>query len=281
MNDDSSKDTFTCSHPSHEGEPVQHQLGTVEGNLHFLLGYGNPLFHLAPEHWAVIDPNGDPDGELRNPTNLKFWKAAKITAPEEGDLENGKPHSGAKNLLKVSARDEEAKKTGKSFNIDGQAYTAVPAQRVLYDNKTGLPVAWDVFRKSYAASTTEGLAEFMGPSMVKSTVSTIPSFDEEAYPLVKSKFPSPGSVVPFEGNTGETLYAAITPTHVKFLNRQHVSVVLNSLGRDFSEVSLLKGQSPELLFTVAKNILEIDVSTEQDLVKSLHSPDDADGLESL
>ena len=42
--------SFSCVHPAHEGVMVKHVLGSVEGNTHFLMGFGSPAFHLAPYH---------------------------------------------------------------------------------------------------------------------------------------------------------------------------------------------------------------------------------------
>ena len=82
--------TFTCSHPKHGQTGDKHNLGSTEGNLHFLLGYGNPGFHLAPYHWQIIYPDLDEEEAVSfsakqgHPSQPRLWEQGNLEMRRHG-----------------------------------------------------------------------------------------------------------------------------------------------------------------------------------------------------
>ena len=91
--------SYTCMHPACAG--CSHTLGTVEGNLHFLLGYVNPRFHVAPYHWFFVDPflTSDHTEELEHPSNASCC-ASFGELSDEGDIEKDKRHGQGTKYIK-------------------------------------------------------------------------------------------------------------------------------------------------------------------------------------
>ena len=88
--------TFTTCYPGQEGQTKR--LGSVEGNMHFLLGYGNPAFHMAAYHYSILDPNLEEDDAHRlyhlkgHPSRVELWNKSGLPMEDEGDLVDGQPH---------------------------------------------------------------------------------------------------------------------------------------------------------------------------------------------
>lgn len=251
--------TFTTCYPGQEGE--KKRLGSVEGNMHFLLGYANPAFHLAPYHWSIIDPNITPEDALKihhlkgHPSRIEFWEATDMEMEDEGDLIDGQPHSevaDVREMYKVAqARKAESITVASGIGV----YTAIPSEGLVYGVHNDHVYAWEMVRDSFFAAANPELSEKMNEMaaererveemLYKSHESFFPEqvkhvahyyanedFSSEVYPLVKSHYPVPGSVVPVVSDTtGESIYGVVTKSSIDFYNRegQPVNIVIYDL----------------------------------------------------
>lgn len=253
--------SFTCNHPSHDGLKT-HVLGSNEGNLHFLMGYGNPGFHLAPYHFQVIDPNLDDDEAAAavksHPSNLKLWGLEEIFV--EGDKQEGSPHPAAKSKIREIRRAKLDKFQVKEHT---GTYTAIPVEGVVYSDHKDNQYPWTLVQDSYFSSRDEKMADAMNlvqeiQGVRKSFEATfnvaIPDtiaylakshksskFDEKIYPLVRSKFPSPGSVIPLAAENDETIYGVVTHKSIDFYDRECNIASIRAYDRWYPSFSLQKG----------------------------------------
>jgi len=79
-------------------------------------------------------------------------------------------------------------------------------------------------------------------------------FHEDTYPLIKSLFPRPGSVVPM----GQGVMARISPANVHFVNaRTGEPVSISLFDRDYTFFDITKGGDvhPSLLISFANHVL--------------------------
>jgi hypothetical protein len=262
---DSSAISFTCSHPSHAKEPIKHLLGSIEGNLHFLMGYGNPDFHVAPYHWQIIDPNVTDEEAVEltkrmpHPSNPSFWAKAGITAEPEGDTDEGNSHPTQKKARedkrKQEFRDSEAITVQSASGI----YTCYPSEGMIYGNHNGHVYAWELVKDSFFTAQNPQVAEAMNSSSVKKSFdglkfkTAIPQelraytaqfagelYHEEVWPLVKSRFPAPGKVIKLASNTQETLYGVTTPTSIEFYDRSAKPANVRLFDRQYTHFDLTR-----------------------------------------
>lgn len=155
--------TFTSSHPSYEGKPVKHTLGSTTGNLHFLLGYANPAFHLAPYHWQVIDPHLS-DEDIKNrqhPSNPKFWAQSGLPLVDEGDFDEGQPHPSVKASKDSEARKAARKAEALPVTCGYGYYVCVPSEGIVFSADTGQIYKWEVVKDSFFAAVNPEVAEKM------------------------------------------------------------------------------------------------------------------------
>lgn len=239
--------TFTTCYPGQEGQ--KKRLGSVEGNMHFLMGYANPAFHVAAYHWSIVDPNLSPEEALKlhhlkgHPSRPEFWESSEMDMEDEGDLIDGQPHpevADIREMFKVAqARKAESITVTSGIGI----YTAIPSEGVVYGVHNDHTYAWGMVQNSFFAAANPELTEKMNEaaearelveeSLYKSEGSAVPEqikhvahyyanedFDSSVYPLVKSHFPVPGSIVPLVSEaSGESLFGIITKSSVDFYNR--------------------------------------------------------------
>ena len=253
--------SFTCAHPSHE-VPVAHHLGSNEGNLHFLMGYGNPGFHLAPYHLQIIDPNITEDEaeklSRKHPSNPAFWKDVEIFV--EGDKQEGKPHPKVKDKIRAIRRAKLDKFTVKQ---SAGTYTAVPVEGIVYGDEKEVQYPWDLVNDSYFSQQDEKMSAQMDlvaeiknikksfetnfnvtiPDIVAYHAETYQGseFVKSIYPLVTSKFPAPGSVVPISTPSEETIYGVVTHKSINFMDREGNEVNVRAYDRWYQSFSLEKG----------------------------------------
>jgi len=253
--------SFTCAHPSHE-VPVVHHLGSNDGNLHFLMGYGNPGFHLAPYHLQIIDPNITEDEAEKlsrsHPSKPAFWKGVEIFV--EGDKQEGKPHPGVKDKIRAIRRAKLDKFT---VTQSTGTYTAIPVEGIVYGDEKEVQYPWDLVNNSYFSEQDEKMTEQMDlvaeikdikKSFEVSFNVAIPdivayhaeshqgsSFTKSVYPLVNSKFPAPGAVVPISSTEQETIYGVVTKKSVEFMDREGSEVSVRAFDRWYPSFSLEKG----------------------------------------
>lgn len=267
---------FTAVDPV-TGETSCHLLGSTEGNLKFLLGYGNPGFHFAPYHLQVIDPNlTDADADLLfrekgHPSNPSFWNAQGLPIPDEGDLDEGRPHPS------VSAdREEEEKKAklqSETITVDG--YRVDPLRGRVENLKTGHTYTWEVVKDTFFAYQNPKIQEAMAESEVSKALPAVvyqpeyaasieeyrsqyigKSFHEDVYPLVKTTFPEPGSVVRLEKN----VYGVVTPTRVVLYDGEGAPVTTTVYGAHFDNFDLCKGGHcfPSVILNLATEYMGVD-----------------------
>lgn len=154
---------FTTAYPGQEGQ--KKYLGTVDGNQQFLLGYGNPKFHLAPYHWQVIDPSlSDEEAEklhlsAGHPSKPELWNNEDVA--DEGDVEDGEPHLSVKE--EYDERDSKTARDSETITVRCGAgmYAAIPSEGMVYGQHNGHRYKWDLLRNSFFAAKNPELAEKM------------------------------------------------------------------------------------------------------------------------
>ncbi len=277
--------SFTTAYPGKEGQ--RKILGSVEGNLHFLLGYGNPGFYLAVYHWQIMDPHLDDDAaeELHrikgHPSRPELWKQAGLEDTPEGDLELGMPHPAAVAAQEMAKRESEGIRVVSGAGI----YLAVPSEGLVYGDHNGHVYMWAVVRDSFLAATNPSLVEAMDaaaeeeteksygpdvPEMVKHCVPSHPRgtmiFGQDVYPLVKSLFPKPCSVIPVETPTREVIYGVVMSTNISFYDRTGRPVEIQAYDRVYKSFDLSRGGDihPSVLYNFGVQYLGLDKSDLED-----------------
>lgn len=273
--------SFTCAHPSHVGEPVRHLLGSIEGNLHFLLGYGNPSFHIAPYVWQCIDPNvTDEEAEemskrMSHPSNPVLWSKSGLDVGDEGDLEEGKPHELHTKAKQKASKDASRKSEEVKVKSPTGSYTCYPTEGLVYGDHNDHVYTWDLVKDSFFTAQNPQIVEVMEAAGVQKSfgvskcVSGIPSkvtaytaqfrgesYDTDVWPLVKSRLPVPGKVLKLESTRGETIYGVTTPTELRFFTREATPAEVQVFDRTYSSFDLTKsGNVPPaaLLGFIAKH----------------------------
>lgn len=283
---------YTCCHPSHEGGKTTHTLGSVMGNLHFLMGYGNPGFGAMPYHYQVMDPMLDDDGadvifrKLGNPANPTFWRAAGLEVFPEGEAE-GSTHKEAEPMVKV-----QRAKSGKAVPSGYGTYKMQPDESRVYDVQRDTHYRWSLVKDSYFASSNSEVAKKMNkasekrivpeattievPDMVKHIQSGVePGWGPDVYPFVKSMFPVPGSVVPVTAGDGSTIYGVMQSNALIFHNKNGNIVDMHVYDYAYKYFDLEKGGNihPAILIAFAKSHLGLDTDSYMDLFeKSEEAP---------
>lgn len=231
--------SFTCGHPNHPGSV--HVLGSVVGNLHFLMGYGNPSFHYAPYHVQVIDPNLDEETAQKlydmrgHPSMPDLWDLPSVD--DEGDMVEGEPHPTISDVKSVEFRARLRAKESITVNLGAGSYTAVPSEGLVYGTHNNHVYKWSMVKNSFLAAAHPELSEAMNaaetpaaspveksfyvPESVKHKAAKYQSeqFEEEVFPLLKSVLPRPGSVVPIRTESDETIYGVVGSDSIQFLDR--------------------------------------------------------------
>jgi hypothetical protein len=278
----SSDITFTTAYPGKEGQ--KKVLGSIEGNLHFLMGYGNPGFHLAVYHWQIVDPNlTDEEAEelhqLRgHPSRPELWKRAELEDNPEGDLEMGMPHPSAIVAQEKARRQSE----GIRVVVGGGTYLAVPSEGLVFGEHNRHVYKWDLLRNSFLAAMNPSLVEAMdgldeeveveksGPSvpdMVRHHVSSAESFADDVYPLVKSLYPVPGSIVPLDTHTGETIYGVVQKSSIDFFDRRGYSVAIQAWDKSYTSLDLSKAGAvhASMVYNFGREYLGLEVEQTETL----------------
>ena len=260
--------TFTTCYPGQEGQ--KKRLGSVEGNMHFLLGYANPAFHVAAYHYSIVDPNLGPEEALKiyrlkgHPSRPEFWEDTGLDMEDEGDLIDGQPHpevASVREMVKVAqARQSESITVSSGIGV----YTAIPSEGLVYGAHNNHVYAWEMIRDSFFAAANPDLTEKMNDaaeerelmdemtykSMEYSTPEQIKhvayshssdNFVPAVYPLVKSHYPVPGSVVPIVSETtGEDIFGVVTKSSIDFYNREGQPINVNIYDLPVSSIDLTR-----------------------------------------
>lgn len=273
--------TFTCCHPSH-ATLTRHTLGSSDGNLHFLLGYANPGFHVADYHWQVIDPNATENVERKNPTNPAFWNLEPVG--DEGDLVEGKPC--AVHAKQSQLKQKEASRTEEAIKVKQATatYTCYPSEQLVVQTQNNHTYSWDLLKDSFfSAQNVEAAQAMNAVGVVKSLNKltfrqSIPEnlrelrtklkqcdFEEDVWPLVKSRM-KPGQILELDTDTGETLYGLVSQSSLSFFSRSGDPALIKAFDRSYDHFDLtLDGNvSPAVLIS----LLDKHVNLCLDLVKS-------------
>ena len=290
----SSDISFTTAYPGQEGK--KKILGSIEGNLHFLLGYGNPSFHFAAYHWQIIDPNlSDEEAEelyhlKGHPSRPELWARAELEDKPEGDQEHGEPHPSVAAVVeekkKVAARAAETIKV----KLGAGEYEAVPSEGLIYGVHNGHVYTWDMIKESFLASAHTELADAMNaaaearteleqqldkslnvPDAVIHVAKAIPeAFEPSVYPLIYTRFPRPGTVIPLDTVTSETVYGVITNKSVEFYSRDGAPAQVQVYDRLYKSFDLLKNGNvhPSILYGFAVSYLNLNREELEQFVSS-------------
>lgn len=265
---------FTCSHPSHGEEGSRHVLGSRDGNEHFLLGYGNPAFHLADYHWSLIDPYGE-DTNRPHPSNPQYWKDSGLPLEAEGDLSDGKAHPSAGPAVKRQ-RDKTNLKNEMVRGVNGfSTFVGVPSKQIIYEVKTNRIYQWDLAKNSYFAAANPDFVEAMDAGASKDPVTLetdqpvrgvekglldrcVPGQWGDVYPLVKSLFPDPGTLMPLPGTQ---LLAVTTPESVNFYTNAGEEASVLIYDRVYKSVDLQVNSDvmPAVVLNLALAFTDVDI----------------------
>ena len=255
---------FTCAHPSHSGEPVRHLLGSVEGNLHFMLGYGNPKFHIAPYHWQIVDPNATPEeaeetfARIKHPANPALWSRVDFDPGDEGDLEEGEAHPQAMQAKAKKVADDSRQSESLKANSPTGSYTCVPSEGLVYGDHNGHTYRWDLIQDTFFSALNPDVAEVMNAATIQKSREGVRyrassprsvrvrareykglDFDPEVFPLVKSRMSGPGSIVRLITNQAESAFGLVTPTTLEFYNRDGSPAEVQVFDRVYKSFDLL------------------------------------------
>jgi hypothetical protein len=257
--------TFTTSYPGQEGSTKT--LGSVEGNLHFLMGYANPAFHIAPYHYSIVDPNLDAVSAATlyhsngHPSRPELWERTDLIMEDEGDLIDGNPHPAVASVREIVKLKNARKAESVTISSGSGTYTAIPSEGIVYGEHNKQVYLWDMVKESFFSAANPDVAEAMNiaaelkqeleeqvlgtsevPELVKHVANLYAGQDfvEEAYPLVKSHYPVPSSVVPIEANTGELVYGIVTPSSIEFYDREGSVSTVNVYDSSFHSFDLTK-----------------------------------------
>lgn len=274
--------TFTSSHPRRGGKK---NLGSVEGNSHFLMGYGNPGFHLAPYHWQIIYPElteeeaEDMHAKHGHPSKPELWERSGKAVKAEGDVDEGQPHPWATSHMAAQAAEAKRMKAKSPYG----EYTVDVNQGLVYGKHNDHVYKWELIKDSFFAADNPEVAEAIENAHPLKKAHTLPDvirhmcqkseFSEEVWPLVKSLFPEPGSVV-IMGLDSENVYGVINDTAIEFYDEAGHAVSVPVYDQDCSDLSLVKGGNthPSTLYNFAVNYLGIDGEHFVSFVKSEAPP---------
>jgi hypothetical protein len=258
--------TFTTCYPGSEGQ--KKTLGSVEGNLHFLMGYANPAFHIASYHYQVVDPTlSASDAQLLyrskgHPSRPELWERTDLEMNDEGDLVYGEPHPAVADVRDMEKLKNARKAESITVSSGIGSYTAIPSEGIVYGNHNNQVYAWEMVKESFFAAANPDLTEKMNeaaaarqsietelskPSDVPELVKHVANkyygqeFSDDIYSIVKSYFPIPSSIVPLDANTGEVIYGVITPSSIDFYNKEGCSSGITIYDSSFNSLDLTKG----------------------------------------
>lgn len=260
-----------------EGNLEQFVLGTIEGNVKFLLGYANPGFAFAPYHLQVMDPS-IPDDMAKSiyaikghPSIMEFWSSKGVAPFAEGDVKDGKPHPDAM----VAPKANNIFK----FKFRGKKYEANPDTQLVTCVTTGHIYAWALVENTYLSSQVPEIALHMNveqelvekklpyPDRLQPIVTIMKGVDyaETVYPLVKTYFPKPGSIV----KSGDT-YALFWPSSIQLFDKSGFQETVSMWDRQVTDgmIEISKGGSvfPCVILNFAKDFLNLDLESLEQFV---------------
>lgn len=275
--------SFTCAHPTHGKRGETHNLGSKEGNLHFLLGYVSPGFHLAPYHWQILYPDLDEEetatfaAQHTHPALPVLWEKSGLDVEYEGDLEEGVPHAHAHAARRARDVSDRSIKGISNYN----SYTADPVDGLIYEAGTERVYKWELVQNSFFAYENPKIVEAMEAAKPQPIAKAIlpeailqltkaAKWDTKVYPLVKSLFPKPGSVVTIPAGQ-ETVYGLVRPTSIDLVDSVGNAVEFEQYDRVYKSLDLVQGGDihPSILYNFATRYLNVDSEHLLSVAKSL------------
>lgn len=291
--------TFTTGYPGQEGS--KKTLGSVEGNLHFLLGYANPAFHVATYHWSIVDPNLSLlDAEVLNrtkghPSRIELWERSGLEMTDEGDLLDGSPHPSVASVREIEKLKASRKSESITVSSGVGSYTAIPSEGIVYGNHNKQVYSWEMIKDSFFAAANPDLSDAMNmvavaelefeeeikasadvPELVKHLANqyTGEDFDPEVYPMVKSFFPVPSSVVPLQTELGIDVYGVVTKSSIDFYDREGITSRVSVFDSAFHSFDLIKGGNTysSVLYSMGRTYFGIPDDLGQYVQKDVAAP---------
>lgn len=278
--------TFTCSHPSHEGKTVRHVLGSTVGNNHFLMGYGNPAFHLAPYHWQVIDPNMEEEHikDFDHPSRPEFWTASGLPIEDEGDLTEGQPHSGVEKEREVANKEAAIQEEAVRASNNYAEYMGIPSLGLVFGLHNRHVYKWDLVRNSFFAAINPNFSEAMEveePEPIEEVPAEVVekhlpnyvltslkkgSFSPDVYTTVSKKFPLPGTLLTIPTKTGN-IYGVVSETAIDFYDQNGKPANVLVYDRTIKSLDLRRDGDiyPSVVVNFALQYLHLDMNDPTDL----------------
>jgi hypothetical protein len=216
----------------------------------------------------VIDPNLNEEDAILlhkangHPSRPELWERSALEMDDEGDQISGAPHpavADVREMVKVA----RAKKAESITVASGAgSYTAIPSEGLVYGHHNNQTYAWAMLRDSFFAAANPELTEKMNeadeaveemeeaisataeiPELVKHLALRFSEHDfvDEVYPLAKSHFPRPSSIVPITVESGQDIYGVVTDTSIDFFDREGCPVNVKVYDLPFTSFDLTKG----------------------------------------
>jgi len=231
--------TFTTCYPGQEGQAKQ--LGSLSGNLQFLLGYVSPAFYVAPYHWRLVDMNlSDKDiRDKQHPANPHYWQESGLELTPEGDLSLGKPSPAAGSSLKLRAKVAAKKQGTQEIHSGYGTFVVDMEERVVYSKESGYIYSLDAVKNSFLYFENRELLEPVPEEdgTHKSLRSIrLDAFDTSVYPVLAKSLPYPGSVVKLE-----KFNVLVTPTSLHFLDKLGEPTEIRVFDRVYKSFDIRKG----------------------------------------
>lgn len=252
---------FTTSYPGQEGK--KKILGSVEGNLHCLLGYISPGFHFAPYHYQVIDSSTtDEEAEelyrvKGHPARPELWKRSGLDVSDEGDLELGNPHPSVTTDRDMEVTEVVKQAENVTVRSGAGTYIVSPVDGLIYGKHNNHIYKWDLVKDSFLVAANPDLLELMEPEeeveeaqleedsnvpeIIKSIAGVPLEFDSNVYDLVKTKFPCPGSVIHLITDKKEPVYGVVTAKSIDFYDTRGFGINVLVYDRLLNSIDLCKG----------------------------------------
>lgn len=222
---------FTAIHPE-TGELTRHIIGSVEGNLKFLLGYVNPGFSVCKYHWMLIDPSlseEQAEGFLEqrgHPGRMDLWDQFNQQPFIEGDIEEGHPHPDLLAKMEEERMERMREENSVAVQVGYGLFRIVPFESVVYAEHNGhiydLRLVQDTYFSAFHPEAVEFIHSYeinksIAPKRVRAPVNVERTeWDEDVYPFVKSVLPGPGNVLILE----DKLFGVITNNSIDFYDKQ-------------------------------------------------------------
>jgi hypothetical protein len=241
---------FTAINP--DGSLEESYLGSAEGNTKFLLGLCSPGFHLAPYHFQFIYPALTPEQaeflyeSKGHPCIPELWVDSGNIPMPEGDIKTGKPHPFFEGFSKP-------KNKSPTLLINKETHILDTGSRELTSIASQVTYPWEVVQSTphfylYPELANQVVSMPEDTNFENEEDDNVPEFEESAedigiekglafkddcYPLVKTAFPKPGTVVKLDTN----LFGFITKDSVKFIDRFGKAASFSDF--ELAELSLL------------------------------------------